>query len=747
MVQDALVRRTEPTGGIALRAKYALETYNSTGSGLQALTSFVFPGLGLEGGWGGNSAAGWFGLAPRDFPYEQVNGYNSSVVMACVNAIVAGFKQAPTRVYRTTAEGTKVELPSHRLAKLLRRPNTYYSRSKLLGAALTSYLIKGNAYIYKDKANEGVGATRALYWIPPFMITPKRPIDGSLYVSHYEYNVDGKTYRLRPDQIIHLKWELDPYNTLMGVSPLQPVLSTIFSDEEADRFTSALLRNTAIPGVTIIPDTDKVKVKPEDAEVIKEAFKRKFGGDNRGEPMVLSFAAKVEQMGFNPEQLQMKDARRLPEERVSAQYRIAASFAGLGAGLDRSTYSNFEQAEKKSYETGIVPIWDEWGDDFTTAFNAEFFTSDDSYSLEFDYSKVKALSENADAVATRSSKIWTLGGIDRAEYRSVNGYPVDEARDANVWYYQLRAQANPITGGLPPANGNGDKKSLATRIRERLLLKASPSANLDTAYDMTLEADVSEIVRVMENELEDTFGELGEKTSSAARTMDRDNPEAETDRIVGDVLKSMGIAAALASIWARMGEEVEDGVRISVALRLAVAYGDVWNDGASMAAKSALRQAVGSYEAALREQTRKAVLEAIKGAAQGEGIDTIARRIKGMVSGRGMYPGIYDEAYKVARDAGATEEQAARAGEAKARRYRANLIAEAETRTYQNVVALESMQASGVVDKVRVVDGSACGWRYHDDTDRADGTTRHLSEARRYPTVHPRCKRRFFPVK
>ncbi len=160
-----------------------------------------------------------------------------------------------------------------------------------------------------------------------------------------------------------------------------------------------MLRNSAIPGVTIIPDTDKVKIRPEDAEALKETFKRKFGGDNRGEPLILSFPAKVAQMGFNPEQLQMKDARRLPEERVSAQYRIAASFAGLGAGLDRSTYSNMEQAEKKSYESGIVPIWDEWGDDLTAAFSAEFFTSDQAFGLGFDYSKVKALSENSNDIA------------------------------------------------------------------------------------------------------------------------------------------------------------------------------------------------------------------------------------------------------------------------------------------------------------------------------------------------------------
>jgi hypothetical protein len=101
--------------GLALRAKQALAVYGATSSGLQALGSFVFPGLG----WGGTSEtwgsfqAGWMGVSPRDFPYEQVNGYNSSVVMACVNAIVAGFKWLSpyARIQGLSADGTKVRPP------------------------------------------------------------------------------------------------------------------------------------------------------------------------------------------------------------------------------------------------------------------------------------------------------------------------------------------------------------------------------------------------------------------------------------------------------------------------------------------------------------------------------------------------------------------------------------------------------------------------------------------------------------
>lgn len=731
--------------GLALRAKQALAVYGSTQSGLQALGSFVFPGLG----WGGTSEtwgsfqAGWMGISPRDFPYRNINAYNSSVVMACVNAITAALKMAKPRVYKTGADGTKVYLPNHRLAKLLRRPNPYYSFSKLVGALSISYNLKGNAYIFREKADEGLGATRALYYIPHYMITPKRELEGTQYVSFYEYNVDGKTYRLRTDQVIHLKYDIDPYNTIMGRDPLNPVLSTIYADEEADKFIAALLRNTAMPGITISPEAG-VTVKPADAEALKENFKRKFGGDNRGEPLVLGFAGKVEQMGFNPEQLQMRDARRLPEERVAAQYRIAPAFAGLGAGLDRSTYSNYEQAERHSYETGIVPIWDEWGDDLATAFSAEFFGLDDTYGLEFDYSHIKALKESANDVVTRAVKLWTVDGIDRAELRQAGGYTVDEARDVGVFYSSTRPRVLPAPGNGATGAQEPPRKTLRDRLR--LALKAAPAVNLDQAYELQLEAEVNEVAGVMARELDALFSEMAEEAHKEAVKLDRNNPIAETERILGDVFKAAAVGAALAAIWGRMGEDAEDGARIAVALRLALDYPAVWNESAKANGLAALRQSLTSYEDALRGQTKAAILEAIKGAEAGEAVSTIARRVKTMVAGREMYPGIFQEGYQEAKSAGANEEQAVRAGESKARRYRAGLIAESETRTYQNVIALEAMQAGGTVSKVKVVDGTACGWRTHGDADKAHNTTRELSEARRYPVVHPRCKRRFFPV-
>jgi len=49
------------------------------------------------------------------------------------------------------------------------------------------------------------------------------------------------------------------------------------------------------------------------------------------------------------------------------------------------------------------------------------------------------------------------------------------------------------------------------------------------------------------------------------------------------------------------------------------------------------------------------------------------------------------------------------------------------------------------VDFVEVRDGHGCGWRDHEDEDKADRTLRTVQDALAHPTAHPHCIREFLP--
>lgn len=732
------LEKAPPRLPASIRAKLAIETFLNTGRALTALNQFVFPTnvWGSTGHW--SLDAGYVSVEQRNFPYHNVNGYNSSVVMACINWISQAFMEAVPMVYRIEDDGDEQAIPNHRFLRFLRRPNQAYNFSKMIKAGLISYYLDGNAYFFKERGDGGSGMTRGLYYIPHYLITPK--MDEGQFISWYEYNVNGESFRIPANRIVHIRHGLDPYKPYSGRKILDPVLSEVYTDEEAARFIGALVRNTAIPGIIIMPDTDKVKVDPGAAEALKEGFKRKFGGDNRGEPLITNFAAKVTQAGFSPEQLQFKEVRRLPEERVAAQFQIAPVVAGLGAGLDKSTYNNYEQAERHSYQSALIPVWDEIAEEFSYQLLPEFTGgSSREYVFRFDYSQVRALHESQDAINARLTKLWTVDGITRAELREGVGLPFDPKRD-EVFFSEIR-----VKPGLPapsPVNAVAPAKSAM------LLLKAgTDEENLDVALSMYQEATVKAAIDGMEEDLAALFRQMAAEAEAEAKEgVDPYNPEAEASRVTNDVFKALGVMVMIRGIWGKMAKGIEEDTVTSISLRLAIGEGEVWDEGSSNAVKSLLVQMAQSYESGLIEQTKAAIAEAIKGAEQGESAASIARRIKGMVSGREMYPGVYKEGYDAAIRAGASEDQARRAGESKASRYRAKLIAETETRTYQNQVTLEGYSKGGV-QKVKVTDGPDCGWVDHDDLDKAHNSIRLIGDARKYTLAHPNCKRRFFPIR
>lgn len=733
---------------LSVRAKFAVETFLATGNGLTAMNAFVFPTAFMIGGRY-DTNAGWLtgetGGSPHQLAlYRNVNAYNSSIVMACINWTTNAFREATPTVYKLSPDGDKLALPGHRFVDFLRNPNPYYNDNKLWGAGLISYFLDGNCYFFKERNEGGAGQTTAIYYIPHYLIIPRAEM--GTFITYYEYNVNGQSYRIPPDRIMHVRRDLDPYLPIKGRKILDPVLSEIYTDEEAAAFVAALLKNTAIPGVIIMPDTDKVKVDPQDALALKDSFKRKFGGANRGEPLITNFSAKVETVGFSPEQLQFKEVRTLPEERVCAQFQISPIVVGLGAGLDKSTFNNYEQAERHSYQSCLIPAWVEFADEIQSQLLYEFTGGDRSFTFEFDHSKVRALQESQDAVVARTTKLFTSNVMMRSEAREAVGLDFEPARD-DVFYSDTKPV--PVFGrgltppaALPPANDPNTGKAAL------FMLKAGePDDNLNQALDMTQEADAKASIGDMEDGLDDMFHNLGDAAATAAKDhLDKHSPESESARLTQEAFKIAEIALAIRVIWGRMGKSIELETIDTVTLRLAITMEEAWGHGESNAAKGLLVSMSQEYETALTAQTKAAIMEALKGIQSGESIASIAKRIKEMVSGKQMYPGVYKEAYDKAKDHGATEEQAIRAGESKARRYRAKLIAETETRTYQNQVTLKSYQKGGV-QKVKVTDGDGCGWQTHNDDDKAHNTIRLLSDAEKYTLAHPNCKRRFYPIK
>lgn len=408
-----------------------------------------------------------FARSSVDWLKEVGDGTSSSTVMAPVLWIARTFPEAPPSLWRQLENGQEQQERSHPMLRLLQRPNGFYTGPVLWMATLTDWTVDGNAYWLKIR--DGVGVVRELWWVPHWLIDPVSDDDDpSVFVKAYEYRPGwADRIYLPPRDVVHFRNGLDSDDPRKGYSPLKSVLREVFTDDEAAAFTASLLRNMGIPGLIVSPQNG-VQVTETSAKATKEFLMESFTGDRRGEPTVLTVPVGVEQFGFSPEQLVLKDIRRIPEERVTAVLGVPAIVAGLGAGLDRSTFTNMAEAREAAYESGIIPTQRILSEDIRFQLLSEWEGDDEVFGWRFgfDLSKVRVLQEDLYRQAQRLDLVIRGGWGMVSEGRRAMGLPVEQDRD-DVFLRPLNVST--VRGDEPavttvPANGNGNGGADADQV-------------------------------------------------------------------------------------------------------------------------------------------------------------------------------------------------------------------------------------------------------------------------------------------
>jgi len=351
------------------------------------------PGPGLYQRFLPDSPPTWVPAAP-----SSAGAAANSAVFACLNVICTAFPEPPLRVFRRQTVGEPKFLSEHPLQGLLERPNPYHSVSELWYWVEFAKHVHGNAYLEKVRAGDPAAGNVVELWpLSPTRVQPiTTPEDRrrGVFISWYEYETEpGKRRRLHPDDVIHFRLGLEDADHRLGCSPLRRLLQEVASDEETTRFMLALLANFAVPGL-IVTTPDRT-LSQEDADRLKQNIATRFSGDSRGTVGVLNNGATAAQFGFSPEQLDLKALHRVPEERISAVLRVPAIVAGLGAGLDRSTYSNVREAREMFTETTLVPLWNDDAGTVNLQLLPDFDTNRRTF-CKFDLTDVRALQEDED---------------------------------------------------------------------------------------------------------------------------------------------------------------------------------------------------------------------------------------------------------------------------------------------------------------------------------------------------------------
>jgi len=118
-----------------------------------------------------------------------------------------------------------------------------------------------------------------LWYIPHWQVVPAWPADGSEFISHYEYRVNGQVFTWRREDVIHFRFGFDSRNSRLGQSRLWPVLRETVTDNEAAAMMAALLRNM---GMLITLAALGIELNDDDAKAIKKTDRVRHTGEEAG---------------------------------------------------------------------------------------------------------------------------------------------------------------------------------------------------------------------------------------------------------------------------------------------------------------------------------------------------------------------------------------------------------------------------------------------------------------------------------
>jgi HK97 family phage portal protein len=381
-------------------------------------------------GYGGQTSGGYYGQSfgwmwpylpgsRYDYVREAGNLWLNSAVMATVGWIQRNFIEAEMAVCTKDENGNEAYALDHPLIELLTNPNPAYTGIDLWYGTVLSWNVNGNAYWIKARDNGGQGRTRQLWWVPHWNIVPQWDAEGTQFVSHYLYHVNGQDFRLPVEDVVHFRQGMDPLNQRLGFTPLAACLREVCTDNEINNYAASLMRNMGVPGLVVTPKTDTAIIPFGEEQNIRARLESHFTGDERGKPMVHTIPLDITMPGFNPDQMAIEVMRKVPEERIAAALGIPAGVVGLGAGLDRNTFNNQKEARQAAYENNLIPTHRIFAATLNRAFAEDL--SPGEYCC-WDYRKVRVLQPDEDDKAERLGKLFKNGLIRRGEGRAAMGF-------------------------------------------------------------------------------------------------------------------------------------------------------------------------------------------------------------------------------------------------------------------------------------------------------------------------------------
>ena len=356
-------------------------------------------------------------------------------VYACVAAIGRAASSVPARLQRQLAGGEMETVPDARLAGVFDRPNPLMSQRKFFRAIATAQQLYGETFLIllrrtgggrmePVRATGGEGMT-ALIEAPEEIWPVRGDLAEALLDSETKLPAAWRfqTASGRVDYPAHSVVqvaEVNPYNPLRGMGPMQAAYRTAAKDFIIDRYDEALLQNGGSPGGVLSVDGP---LTDADQRAIREAWNEAHGrAESHRKTAVLPQGTDYKEIGLSPQAMEHEKLREWDRQTILSIFGCPPVILGL----ETINYATAREQNRIFWDTTVLPYLDFLRDELQYKLISRIKGPDSELRLDFDISGVSALREDMDSKVDRALKIYEKGHRTFSESAELAGWDITE---------------------------------------------------------------------------------------------------------------------------------------------------------------------------------------------------------------------------------------------------------------------------------------------------------------------------------
>jgi phage portal protein BeeE len=336
-----------------------------------------------------------------------------------VNAVLNYRANAKKNVIITAVNktnGSPAQSPNASKAlRLLNNPNYFQAQKEFIRQTSLWHDIEGNEYMFFLRpVGFKASSTKALFTLPPQLVNITLqnedpffwilPADVNI---NYSIRLSNKIIPLETENIVHLNdnrvnVKQDQGNILKGESKLIALSAPINNIIAAYEARNVFLTRRGALGILSNSSKDgmggTVPLEADEKDRLQAEFQRYGVQANQWHTIITNMSLEWQQMGVDIDKLKVFEEVREDFFKILDAYGVPQDLFASNKGV---TFQNQKNAEKRMYESTIIPEFSEW----IGGINKFFGTENESWELRGDFTHIPVFSEN---VKERSASLQTL---------------------------------------------------------------------------------------------------------------------------------------------------------------------------------------------------------------------------------------------------------------------------------------------------------------------------------------------------